>query len=121
MVTRALGTPAARSAVEQLAGARAATARARATCADHPASSSSTISLRRRSSTGPWSRMNCRRHHQVVADELVGVLVAPRAAVLLDDRVLGGDPVGLGVDEGAVHVPEDRGGQAEVGEVRARP
>ena len=46
--------------------------------------------------------------HQVVAHELVGVLVVPDPAGLLDDRVLGVDPVGLGVDEGAVHVPEDR-------------
>jgi hypothetical protein len=52
------------------------------------------------------------RHHQVVAHELVGELVAPGATVLGDDGVLGGDPVGLGVDEGAVHVPEDRCGEA---------
>jgi hypothetical protein len=49
------------------------------------------------------------RDHEVVADELVGVLVAPHSPGLLDDRVLGEEPVGLGVDEGAVHVPEDSG------------
>ena len=62
--------------------------------------------------TAELSLMNGRGHEQVVADELVGELVAPRAAVLLDDLVLRGDPVGLGVDEGAVHVPEDRCGEA---------
>ena len=39
------------------------------------------------------------------------ILVPPDPAGLLDDRVLGRDPVRLGVDEGAVHVPEDGGGQ----------
>ena len=50
---------------------------------------------------------------EIVADERVGVLVGPRVAVRLDQRVLGVDPVRLGVDERAVHVPQD-GRRAEV-------
>ena len=42
------------------------------------------------------------------------------APVLLDDLVLRGDPVGLGVDEGAVHVPEDRCGEAHGWRARSR-
>ena len=37
------------------------------------------------------------------------LLVRPRAAEALDERRLGRHPVRLGVDEGAVHVPEDCG------------
>ena len=44
---------------------------------------------------------------EIVADERVGVLVGPGVAVRLDQRVLGVDPVRLGVDERAVHVPQD--------------
>ena len=50
-----------------------------------------------------------RRDHQVVADQLVGVLVGPDPAVELDQSALLGDPVRLGVDQRAVHVPQDRG------------
>ena len=49
---------------------------------------------------------------EVVPDERVGVLVGPRVAVRLDQRVLGVDPVRLGVDERAVHVPQDGRGEA---------
>ena len=45
---------------------------------------------------------------QRVADQRVRVLVAPLPAVRLDQRVLGGDPVRLGVDERAVHVEQHR-------------
>ena len=38
--------------------------------------------------------------------------MGPDAAEGLDELLLGGHPVGLGVDEGAVHVPEDGGGKA---------
>ena len=105
------GHPVARAARRAARGRRAATARARAP-GRPPARAARRRSARATSVIGEWSRMNCGRHHQVVADELVGELVAPRAAVLGDDRVLRGDPVGLGVDEGAVHVPEDRCGEA---------
>ena len=44
---------------------------------------------------------------QVAADQVHRVLVAPGAPVLLDQGVLRRDPVRLGVDQGAVHVPED--------------
>ena len=46
---------------------------------------------------------------QVAADELERVLARPGAAVALGERELRRDPVGLGVDQGAVHVPQDRG------------
>ena len=110
MVTSAWA-PLRRAARRAARGHRAATARARAPAATTRSSSSSTI----RSGDqviGEWSRMKAADDHQVVADELVGELVAPGATVLGDDRVLRGDPVGLGVDEGAVHVPEDRCGEA---------
>ena len=48
------------------------------------------------------------RDHQVVTDQLTCVLVGPHATVGFDQCVLGGHPVGLGVDESAVHVPENR-------------
>ncbi len=47
---------------------------------------------------------------KVEADHRAGVVVGPRAAELVDERVLGRHPVRLGVDQGAVHVPEDGGG-----------
>ena len=47
------------------------------------------------------------RLQQVVADQVEGVRVAPGAAVPLSDLELGVDPVRLGVDQGAVHVPQD--------------
>ncbi len=47
-----------------------------------------------------------RRVPQVVADEVEGVLQRPGAAVPRSEGVLGLDPTGLGVDEGAVHVPQ---------------
>ena len=50
-------------------------------------------------------------HHEVVADQRQGVLLAPGAPVHGRQRELGLDPVGLGVDEGAVHVPQDGRGQ----------
>ena len=40
-----------------------------------------------------------------IADELGGEIVAPGPAIRLDEVVFRADPVGLGVDEGAVHVP----------------
>ena len=45
---------------------------------------------------------------QVHADDRMGVLLTPRPAVLGDQLVLAGDPVRLGVDQRAVHVPEHR-------------
>ena len=42
------------------------------------------------------------------------LLVRPRAAEALDERRLGGHPVRLGVDEGAVHVPQDGGERGRV-------
>jgi len=48
------------------------------------------------------------RDQQVVPDELVCVLVGPHAAVLLHQSALLRDPVGLGVHESAVHVPQNR-------------
>ena len=41
-----------------------------------------------------------------LADQLHGLLVGPLPAVRGDQRVLGLDPVRLGVDDGAIHVPE---------------
>ena len=46
--------------------------------------------------------------HQVVADEVERVLGGPGAAVLGDQGVLRVHPVRLGVDQRAVHVPQDR-------------
>ena len=74
----------------------------------------STISSSGRSTPRSWSR--ARRHHHRVAHQRQAVLVRPDAAVRLDQLGLGTHPVGLGVDEGAVHVPQDGGGQDEVGE-----
>ena len=48
---------------------------------------------------------------QVVADEVQRVLHRPGTAVLGDQGELGLDPVRLGVDQGPVHVPEDRCGK----------
>ena len=56
------------------------------------------------------------RDQHRVAHQRQAVLVRPDAAVRLDELGLGGHPVGLGVDERAVHVPQDGGGQDEVGE-----
>ena len=52
------------------------------------------------------------RFQQIAADDGVGVVLAPRAAVGLDEFELAFDPVRLGVDERAVHVPQDGGGSA---------
>ena len=46
---------------------------------------------------------------EVATDDGVGVLVAPRATVGLDELELALDPVRLGVDERAIHVPQDCG------------
>jgi hypothetical protein len=46
---------------------------------------------------------------QRVADQGVRVLGAPAAAVLCDQGEFALDPVRLGVDEGAVEVPQDGG------------
>ena len=46
---------------------------------------------------------------EVVADQVERVLTTPCSAVALGELELGLDPVGLGVDEGAVHVPQDCG------------
>ena len=43
---------------------------------------------------------------QGLADELHGLLVRPLSAVGVDEGVFGFDPVRLGVDDGAIHVPE---------------
>ena len=51
---------------------------------------------------------------QVEADHALGELVGPLAtAELVDEVALGGEPIGLGVDERAVHVPEDGGRQGK--------
>src|SRR3546814_4314609 len=44
---------------------------------------------------------------QSEADQLQGLLVRPRAAVALDERRLRRHPVRFGVDERAVHVPQE--------------
>ncbi len=46
---------------------------------------------------------------QVAADDRVSVFVAPRPTVSLDELELALDPVRLGVDERAIHVPQDGG------------
>ena len=46
---------------------------------------------------------------QVAADDRVSVLVAPRTPVRLDELELALDPIRLGVDERAVHVPQHGG------------
>ena len=53
---------------------------------------------------------------QIAADDGVGMFVVPRAAVGLDELELAFDPVRLGVDQRAVHVPQD-GGRSAVGTV----
>ena len=45
------------------------------------------------------------------ADQRVAVFTGPGAAVRLDEFDLAVVPIGLGVDEGAVHVPQDGGGK----------
>ena len=45
--------------------------------------------------------------HQVEADDRHGVVVGPPPAVPGDELVLAADPVRLGVDQRAVHVPQD--------------
>ena len=52
-----------------------------------------------------------RRDQQILADEFVSQLLRPGAAVLLNEGVFRVDPIGLRVDERAVHVPEHRVGQ----------
>ena len=49
---------------------------------------------------------------QVTADDRVSMLVAPSAPMSLDELELALDPVRLGVDERAVHVPQDGSGSA---------
>ena len=51
------------------------------------------------------------RVEQVEPDHRVGVLVGPRAAERVDELALAREPVRLGVDERAVHVPQDGGGR----------
>ena len=48
------------------------------------------------------------------ADEREAIVVRPDAAERRYELLLGGEPVRLGIDEGAVHVPED-GGREEFG------
>ena len=49
---------------------------------------------------------------EATVPNLQRVLFGPRAAELVDELDLGPHPVRLGIDEGAVHVPEDGGGEA---------
>ena len=49
------------------------------------------------------------RLHEARADELHALSLAPGAAVLGDQVGLGAHPVGLGVDDRAVHVPQNGG------------
>ena len=44
--------------------------------------------------------------HQGLSHELHGLLMGPPSAVGLHECAFGLDPVGLGVDDGAIHVPE---------------
>ena len=71
-----------------------------------PSSRRSTISCGSRS-TPPRSREHGGRVEQVEADDRAGVVVGPRAAERGDELVLALHPVRLGVDERAVHVPQD--------------
>ena len=48
---------------------------------------------------------DARGEHQGLAHELHGLLMGPLSAVGVDECVFGFDPVGLGVDDGAIHVP----------------
>ena len=57
---------------------------------------------------------DARRVLEPEADQPQRLLVRPRAAEALDERRLGRHPVRLGVDEGAVHVPEDGGERGRV-------
>jgi hypothetical protein len=52
---------------------------------------------------------------EVVAHQLHGVVMGPRRAVLAGHVVLGLDPEGLGVDQSAVHVPQDGRGRVQKG------
>ncbi len=64
------------------------------------------------------------RHQQRIADQRVGVRVAPAAAERLDQPVLRGDPGRLGVDQGAVQVPQhglQAGGTGRVGRPASGP
>ena len=53
-----------------------------------------------------------RRLPKTRADQLQRLLVTPVTSEVVDELSLGGDPVGLGVDECSVHIPEDGGGVA---------
>ena len=57
------------------------------------------------------------RFVQILADDRMGVVHGPFAAVRLDELELAVDPVRLGVDEGAIHVPQD-GGWSDASAVR---
>ena len=54
---------------------------------------------------------------QVAADDGVRMFLAPRPAVSLDELELAIDPVRLGVDERAIHVPQDGSWSAATGTV----
>ena len=49
---------------------------------------------------------------EAAAHECERIVVGPSAFERLDELLFGGHPVAFGVDEGAVHVPENGGGQA---------
>ena len=55
---------------------------------------------------------------QGAADQLQRLLVAPGGPVAGHQGALGGDPVRFGVDQGAVHVPQHRGGQGALAGAR---
>lgn len=54
------------------------------------------------------------RVEQVRTHERSCVFIGPCATMSRHDVVFGGDPVGLGIDDGAVHVPEDGAGKSTV-------
>src|SRR6185436_16586934 len=57
---------------------------------------------------------------EILPDKVQRVLRRPLAAVALGERELAGDPVGFGVDQRPIHVPEHRGGYASANGGRFR-
>ena len=106
MVTSAHGIPSARHAASSSA-APGRQGRLRSTRSMTPSRRRSTITVRFEIDTGSVAEGN-RRIEEIEPDDRQGVVVGPGAPELGDERVLALDPVGLGVDERAVHVPQDR-------------
>ena len=107
MVTIAHGSPAATHSASSSRGAGAPRQLVRAPSRSHRRAGARR-SRAARAGRRRGSRRITRRVEQVEPDDRVGVVAGPGAVELGDELVLARDPVGLGVDERAIHVPQDR-------------